>query len=60
MAGITQVIPTYVGGMSEQPDQLKFPGQTKSILNAIPDVVADAVNRDYSGLMEAINKRNKK
>ena len=27
---------------------------------AIPDVVADAVNRDYSGLMEAINKRNKK
>ena len=27
---------------------------------AVPEVVSNAVNRDYSGLMEAINKRNKK
>ena len=39
MAGITQTIPNYNGGMSEQPDQLKKPGQVKSIINGIPDPV---------------------
>ena len=39
MAGITQTIPNYTGGISEQPDQLKVPGQVKSVQNAIPDIV---------------------
>ena len=39
MAGITQTIPSYTGGISEQPDQLKFPGQVKSVQNAIPDII---------------------
>ena len=39
MASITQTIPNYTGGISEQPDQLKVPGQVKSVQNAIPDVV---------------------
>ena len=39
MAGITQTIPNYLGGISDQPDQLKVPGQVKSTLNSIPDVV---------------------
>ena len=38
MAGVTQTIPSYSGGVSEQPDQLKFPGQVKAIQNAIPDI----------------------
>ncbi len=38
MAGITQTVPNYVGGISEQADQLKTPGQVKSILNGIPDL----------------------
>ena len=38
MAGITQSIPNYYGGISEQPDQLKNPGQVKEALNAIPDL----------------------
>ena len=38
MAGVTQTIPNFVGGISEQPDNLKFPGQLKNITNAIPDV----------------------
>ena len=38
MAGITQTIPRYDGGISEQPDQLKLPGQVKNVENAIPDV----------------------
>ena len=39
MAGITQTIPNYTGGISEQPDQLKVPGQVKDTVNAIPDIV---------------------
>ena len=39
MSSITQTIPNYVGGMSEQPDQLKVPGQVTNIVNAIPDIV---------------------
>ena len=39
MAGITQTIPNYGGGgISEQPDQLKSPGQVRDMVNAIPDV----------------------
>ena len=40
MAGITQEIPNYgVGGISQQPDQLKRPGQVKDAVNVIPDVI---------------------
>ena len=39
MAGVTQQIPHYLGGISEQPDQLKKPGQVKDALNVIPDPV---------------------
>ncbi len=38
MAGISQQIPNYSRGMSEQPDQLKLPGQVKNIVNGIPDI----------------------
>ncbi len=48
MAGVSQQIPNYFAGMSEQPDQLKFPGQTKSILNAIPDVTLGLYKRPGS------------
>ena len=40
MAGITQEIPNYgVGGISQQPDQLKIPGQVKDAVNVVPDVI---------------------
>ena len=38
MASVTQTIPQFSLGMSEQPDNLKFPGQVTEIVNAIPDV----------------------
>ena len=39
MAGITQTIPSYGGGgISEQADQMKLPGQLKDCINAIPDI----------------------
>ena len=39
MAGITQTIPNFNGGISEQPDQLKKPGQLKNAVNVVPDPV---------------------
>ena len=48
MAGITQTIPNYNGGMSEQPDQLKRPGQVKNIINGIPDVTQGLYKRPGS------------
>ena len=45
MAGITQTIPSFTGGMSEQPDNLKFPGQVSNVENAIPDVTRGLFKR---------------
>ena len=48
MAGITQTIPNYTGGISEQPDLLKNPGQVRSIQNGIPDVTYGLYKRPGS------------
>ena len=53
MAGITQTIPNYLGGISEQPDQLKIPGQVKSIQNGIPDLVRGLYKRPGAKRVEA-------
>ena len=45
MASITQTIPQYSLGMSEQPDQLKFPGQVTEVINAIPDITKGLFKR---------------
>ena len=37
MAAITQRIPSYLGGVSNQPDDKKLPGQVTQALNAYPD-----------------------
>ena len=39
MAAVAQTIPSYAGGISEQPDQLKVPGQVTDAINVIPDVI---------------------
>ena len=48
MSGITQTIPHYYGGISEQPDQLKNPGQVKEALNTIPDITYGLYKRPGS------------
>ena len=48
MATITQTIPQYSLGMSEQPDQLKFPGQVQEVTNAIPDITKGLFKRPCS------------
>jgi len=45
MAGITQTIPSFVSGISEQPDHLKFQGQLTDIVNAIPDLTLGLYKR---------------
>lgn len=37
MAAVSQKIPNLIGGVSEQPDQLKLPGQLRSCTNFYPD-----------------------
>jgi hypothetical protein len=38
MAAINQRIPNFLGGVSQQPDFIKFPGQVRTCNNAYPDV----------------------
>ena len=37
MASVTQTIPNFLGGVSNQPDDKKLPGQVKQALNTYPD-----------------------
>lgn len=54
MAGITQTIPTYVHGMSEQPDELKLPGQVRDALNVLPDVTKGLLKRPGARLINPL------
>jgi len=48
MASIKQSIASYTGGISQQPDQLKKPGQVKDVVNAIPDLIHGLYKRPGS------------
>ena len=48
MAGVTQTIPSYTGGISQQADHLKFPGQVRDTVNSIPDVTFGLFKRPGS------------
>ena len=48
MSTVTQLIPNYVLGISEQPDELKLAGQVKDLQNAIPDVTLGCIKRPGS------------
>ena len=45
MANIRQTVPSYSAGISEQPDHLKFPGQVKDAINAVPDITKGLFKR---------------
>ena len=45
MANITQTIRSLNGGISQQPDEQKIPGQVKDMLNAVPDVTQGLLKR---------------
>ena len=48
MTGITQTIPNYHGGISEQPDYKKNLGQVTNVVNAIPDITYGLYKRPGS------------
>ena len=45
MASITQTIPSYTGGISQQPDELKVPGQVNVAKNVFPDITEGLMKR---------------
>lgn len=45
MPAVSQNIPNYLGGVSQQTDDLKLPGQLKSCINAYPDPTFGLVKR---------------
>tara|TARA_R100001463_G_scaffold31973_1_gene71889 strand:- start:3855 stop:6647 length:2793 start_codon:yes stop_codon:yes gene_type:complete len=48
MTGITQTIPNYHGGISEQPDFKKVLGQVTNVVNAVPDITYGLYKRPGS------------
>lgn len=51
MPSVSQTVPNYVLGISEQPDQLKLPGQVTDLVNAYPDVTSGLVKRPGTHLL---------
>ena len=45
MAAVTQRIPNFLGGISQQTDDLKLPGQLRVCSNAYPDVTFGLTKR---------------
>ena len=45
MPAINQRIPNFLGGVSQQPDTIKFPGQVRVCDNAVPDVTFGLTKR---------------
>ena len=55
MASVTQTIPTYTGGISQQPDELKKPGQVNTAKNVIPDVTEGLTKRPGGKLLASMS-----
>ena len=45
MTAVSQIIPTFIQGINDQPDELKKPGQVKDAVNVFPDVVFGMMKR---------------
>ena len=59
MASITQTIPNYQGGISQQPDELKIPGQVVSAKNVLPDLVQGLMKRPGGKLIGSLSDGSK-
>lgn len=55
MTSITQTIPSFVQGISQQPDELKLPGQVNDMHNCIPDITEGLIKRPGSKLVASLN-----
>ncbi len=55
MTSITQTIPSFTGGISQQPDELVLPGQVKDLVNGIPDITDGLVKRPGSRFINSLS-----
>ena len=55
MTSITQTVPNYTAGISQQPDQFKNPGQVSDALNVVPDVTQGLVKRPGSSYIKTLS-----
>ena len=55
MASITQTIPNYNGGISQQPDHVKRPGQLVTANNVLPDLVQGLMKRPGGKLIKSLS-----
>ena len=55
MASVTQLVPTLTGGVSQQPDELKVPGQVNVANNVLPDVTHGLLKRPGGKLITSLS-----
>ena len=55
MASITQTIPSFIAGISQQPDDLKSPGQVNKATNVLPDVTYGLMKRPGGKLVSSLS-----
>ena len=55
MTSITQTIPTYHTGISQQPDPLKLPGQVTVAQNVLPDITEGLMKRPGGRLVDSLS-----
>ena len=58
MATINQRIPNFLGGVSQQPDKIKFPGQLRVCDNAVPDITFGLKKRPPAEFVGTLSNAN--
>ena len=58
MAAINQRIPNFLGGVSQQPDTIKYPGQLRVCDNAVPDVTFGLKKRPPGEFVKTLTNAN--
>ena len=58
MATINQRIPNFLGGVSQQPDSFKFPGQLRVCDNAVPDITFGLKKRPPGEFVKTLTNAN--
>ena len=55
MASVTQLVPTLTGGISQQPDELKIPGQLNVADNVLPDITHGLLKRPSGQFIKSLS-----
>ena len=58
MPTVNQRIPNFLGGVSQQPDTIKFPGQLRVCDNAVPDVTFGLMKRPPGEFVKKLTNVN--